>query len=465
MSSFKAGGSRFLGFLASTAVLLLLGACPGTLASGGLPGGQDLAGSLPGAPTGLRLTNVDATIVRLDWADGSDNESGFRISRYSFLSGMFTSIEVAQPDQVTYVDSGLTAGIEYGYKVRAYNSKGESAETAQVSIHAGVPVAAPGELAVTATTSTSVSLSWRQNSAKLASFQIERSPSSDPGGFVQIDSATSCTYTDSTCSASTRYWYRVRQLSPGWVLSDYSSLVSALTLESLGPPSSLTLAAGAASISLSWTPSPTPGATYTVLRRSEGYSYASAIQSGLAATTYTDASATPGFLYYYSVKAVLGSDSSAATSERSGSIVYVYRESEPNGPTTWASDLWYYSGNSILAKKVFEIIGGYSGANAIYNPYMYEKYDYDVFKISLAKDDKITLRINSGNVNSMSGLGVSVCWVDSSDIEGAHAFTSSGGTYSLWLNYGLTVTEAYIKVSIPTSATGTNYDLSFTVTR
>ncbi len=63
--------------------------------------------SVPNAPKDLKVTNIDASSVKLDWTDASDNEKGFRINRFSYLSGFATDINVPA-NTATYTDGGLT---------------------------------------------------------------------------------------------------------------------------------------------------------------------------------------------------------------------------------------------------------------------------------------------------------------------------------------------------------------------
>ena len=64
----------------------------------------------------------DAASMSLNWADNSSNESGFRIERKTGSNGTYAQIATVAVNVRSYVDSSVTAGTTYCYRVRAYNS-------------------------------------------------------------------------------------------------------------------------------------------------------------------------------------------------------------------------------------------------------------------------------------------------------------------------------------------------------
>jgi len=64
----------------------------------------------------------DLTLV---WSDNSDNEIGFKIER-SADGSSFLEIATVDAETESYTDTGLSAETPYWYRVRAYNSAGES---------------------------------------------------------------------------------------------------------------------------------------------------------------------------------------------------------------------------------------------------------------------------------------------------------------------------------------------------
>jgi hypothetical protein len=74
----------------------------------------------------VALTPAIAAQLRLDWEDNSGNENGFKIWRAE-PGGTYAQIAVRPSNATSYVDTTVTAGVDYCYQVLAYNDSGESA--------------------------------------------------------------------------------------------------------------------------------------------------------------------------------------------------------------------------------------------------------------------------------------------------------------------------------------------------
>lgn len=105
----------------------------------------------------------------------------------------------------------------------------------------GDPPAAADGLVATAVSSSSIDLSWNDNSDNESSFKIERSPNTDPLAYAPIDTvdAEVTTYSDLGLDPLSTYWYRVIAFNNDGD-SQPSNEVSATTLEA-GVPSALLL--------------------------------------------------------------------------------------------------------------------------------------------------------------------------------------------------------------------------------
>lgn len=89
--------------------------------------------SAPAAPSALTATaDGGYARIRLAWTDNSNNETGFKIER-STDGSSYTQITTVPANRKWYVDTGLTRGQIYYYKVRAYNGSGDSAYTSAAS--------------------------------------------------------------------------------------------------------------------------------------------------------------------------------------------------------------------------------------------------------------------------------------------------------------------------------------------
>jgi Divergent InlB B-repeat domain len=65
--------------------------------------------------------------LALSWTDSSNNESGFGIERKTGTAGTFTQIAILAAGVSSYTDSGLVEGTTYCYRLRAFNTAGNSA--------------------------------------------------------------------------------------------------------------------------------------------------------------------------------------------------------------------------------------------------------------------------------------------------------------------------------------------------
>ena len=81
--------------------------------------------TIPNAPSSLTATALSTTSIRLNWIDNSNNEQGFKIERAKG-SGAFTQVATVGLNVATYTDSGLRKRTSYSYRVRAYNTAGNS---------------------------------------------------------------------------------------------------------------------------------------------------------------------------------------------------------------------------------------------------------------------------------------------------------------------------------------------------
>ena len=79
------------------------------------------------APGNLTATALTSSSIRLGWTNGTTNAAGVRIERCR-ASGCtnFTQIATVAGTATTYTNSGLAANTTYRYRVRAYNSAGNS---------------------------------------------------------------------------------------------------------------------------------------------------------------------------------------------------------------------------------------------------------------------------------------------------------------------------------------------------
>jgi chitodextrinase len=202
----------------------------GELLAGGGSGGGDT--TPPSVPTGLTVTATTSSSVSLSWTASTDNVAvtGYNVYRGTTLAGKVTT--------TTFADSGLTASTQYTYTVAAYDAAGNvsaasTAVTATTTAGSGggdtTPPSVPTGLTVTATTSSSVSLSWTASTDNVAvtGYNVYR-------GTTLAGKATSTTFTDSGLTASTQYSYTVVAYDAAGNVSAASTAVTATTTTGSG---------------------------------------------------------------------------------------------------------------------------------------------------------------------------------------------------------------------------------------
>lgn len=193
----------------------------------------------------------------------------------------------------------------------------------------GPPVpAAPSGFAGSASSQTSVLLTWVDNSSDETGFRVDRRVGAS-GAWSTLNSvATNSTQlADNTVQANTQYTYRLVAFNGA---GDSPASVAAVTTPPIAPtaPTNLQATGGAGKVTLLWNGS--AGATsYTVRRGTTAGGPHEVYKTGVTVPTLVDSSVTTGIQYFYTVSAVNAGGESPQSAEASA----VPQGIPPSAPT------------------------------------------------------------------------------------------------------------------------------------
>jgi len=297
-------------------LLALLQAGCGGYSNGGRGNGGGGGSNAPSIPSGLTASAANAQ-VNLTW-NASSGATAYYVKRSTTTGGPYT--QIAAPTGTSYADNSVTNGTKYYYVVSAYNSYGQSANSAEVNATptAPPPPGAPAGLQATPG-NTQVSLSWTASTGA-TSYHVKRSTTSG-GPYTQVSAPTVANFADTSLTNGTTYYYVVSALNATGESAN-SSQASATPIAPVTPPAAptgLQATAGNAQVSLTWTGS--AGATGYHVKRSTTSGGPYAQVAAPATTSDVDTGLTNGTTYYYAVSALNAAGESANSSQASGTPV------------------------------------------------------------------------------------------------------------------------------------------------
>jgi len=271
--------------------------CGGYSNGGGNGGGG--GSNPPSAPTGLTASAANAQ-VNLTW-NAASGATAYYVKRSTTSGGPYT--QIATPTATSYADNSVSNGTKYYYVVSAYNSYGQSANSAEVNATpmAPPPPAAPAGLEAVAG-NMQVSLSWTASTGA-TSYHVKRS-TTNGGPFTQVSAPTAANFTDAGLTNGTIYYYVVSALNSAGESANSSQASATPAAPGTPPPapSGLGATAGNAQVSLAWTAS--AGATSYHLKRSTTSGGPYTQVAAPSTTSDIDTGLTNGTTYYYVVSAL-----------------------------------------------------------------------------------------------------------------------------------------------------------------
>lgn len=167
----------------------------------------------PAAPTKLTATVASSSAINLSWTDGSSNETGFMVER-SADNVTFAAVASVSANYTTFADAGLSSSTTYYYRVHAFNSAGDSPNTAVVSATTKLaPPVAPTNLLATSVLKNQATLTWTDNATNETNYKVMRS--TDGKNFLLFGTLAPnvTTFTNTGLLANKTYYFRVYALN------------------------------------------------------------------------------------------------------------------------------------------------------------------------------------------------------------------------------------------------------------
>lgn len=195
-----------------------------------------VAPGAPATPTGTAAVSANSSTITVNWADNSEDETGFRIERAPISSGPWESAGEIGKDLRSFSDGARTSEAQVCYRVAAFNANGSSLWSEGTAC--AIPPAGPTDLRSAEASLTAIDLAWTDNSALEEGYEIQRATAGDGPYTVIVDLSSNVTsYRDDGLASDQPYWYRVRAKRAGG-FSDFSAPTA--TILATSPPAAPT---------------------------------------------------------------------------------------------------------------------------------------------------------------------------------------------------------------------------------
>ncbi len=390
---------------------------------------EALATLPPLAPANLSATGGSGS-VSLSWT-ASAGATSYNVYRGT-SSGSESAIAsgIAAP---SYLDTAVTGGMTYYYKVAAVNGGGSGPLSNEAS-------ATPAPLAPANLTAVggnaSVSLTWTPSTGA-NSYVVFRGTSAGGESTAAIASGVvAASYADNGLTNGTTYYYRVAAVNIAGT-SPLSNETSAMSSGGCAP-AGLTATGGDVSVVLTW--NACPGATSYILYRGSASGSEIPFVTGLGGLTYTDRAVTNGVTYYYKVAAATAAGTSNLSNEASAAPLSSGPPAAPANlvaaaasgtislswsPSNGATSYSVYRGTSAGGESATPIAGG------IANPFFTDA--------EVSNGTTYYYRVAAVNASGTSGLSNEVSLAFGSSV-GPAVLTSLSSAFAVVGGGGFTLT-------------------------
>jgi titin len=291
--------------------------------------------TVPGAPTALRATGANASVL-LSWTAPLNTNgspvSGYKVERSSDAGATWiTAIANTANSGTNVVVNGLTNGTAYTFRVSAINAAGAGDASGSTGATPLTTASAPTALTVTSG-NTTATLAWalptNNGGASISGYNIDRS---SDGGVTWTSVATNVatlTFSDSSLTNGTTYLYRVSAVNAAGIGSS-SAGVAVVPAAKAGAPTGLTATSGSGSVILSWvSPANTGGAAITgyfiEISEDGGSTWRTAIANTNTSAAFASVGdLADGQLYTFRVSAINAAGTGIVSGTASGTPVIV----------------------------------------------------------------------------------------------------------------------------------------------
>lgn len=260
----------------------------------------------PAAPDLLSAIEITQNTVRLNWNDNADNEEGFRLDMA--ISGVWHEHTSVNADIREVLVDGLGSGIEFQFRIYAFNDAGNSeySNIVTVTTLSNNPPPAPTNVQAVALVPTVVRVTWDDTAPNPVNFVIDRRGTSSSWVRVGEVGDNEVTFNDSTCAASTSYYYRVGARAGSLLtLSADSAQVTTPAVGAPLPPSELeSEVIVGIGVRLTWTDNALDEEEFEIQRGVFGQQLQTIATVAANITEYTDTLGENVAVYNFRVRAV-----------------------------------------------------------------------------------------------------------------------------------------------------------------
>ncbi|MGD2034112.1 MAG: fibronectin type III domain-containing protein [Bacteroidales bacterium] len=265
--------------------------------------------ALPLAPADLHASYVSGDRVELEWTDVSDNESGFEIQKAPD-NNPFTKTADVSADVTSFTDYNVLPETECTFRVRAFNSEGNSAfsNSVTVTVPAEGNPNAPRNLAASYVGSNRIDLEWIDMADDETGFELHRADSSKIFNLAGMIDSNTMHYIDTSGIRPSAWHYYLLQAYNEHGYSLFTDTLRVLTQDGVRPepPDQLSVSGiDQDHISLNWNDN-SPNETGFVIKRatypSENFKIIHTTSQNSSA--YLDEQVFPGETYLYTVSAI-----------------------------------------------------------------------------------------------------------------------------------------------------------------